>query len=156
MTKFKSVLASVAALSTWGAAGTGIVCATAASTAWAAPSESAVGTWRTPTKHGEVEITKCGASLCGRLVESDGLRANPGLRDIKNKDASKQNRLIKDLQILGGFRMEGNKWVDGTIYNPEDGGTYKATITFAGKDTLKLKGCIVWPLCKTQTWTRIR
>lgn len=122
----------------------------------AAGNETALGKWRTPSKNGVVEISRCGTSICGRLVESDNIRSNPGLADLNNKDTSKRGRKLKGLQILGGFKAKGNQWDGGTIYNPEDGGTYKATITPAGADTLKLKGCIVWPLCKTQTWTRIR
>ena len=44
----------------------------------------------------------------------------------------------------------------GAIYNGDDGGTYKATITPIDADHLKVRGCIVWPLCKSQTWTRVR
>jgi uncharacterized protein (DUF2147 family) len=122
----------------------------------AAGPASVVGKWRTPSRHGVVEIDRCGASLCGKLIESDNLRTNPDLRDVNNKDTAKRARKLKDLQILGGFTSGKDGWNGGTIYNPEDGGTYKATITSAGNDTLKLKGCIVWPLCKTQTWTRLR
>lgn len=121
----------------------------------AAEPESVLGTWRTPSKHGVVEIDRCGTSICGRLVESDNIRKNPDLRDVNNKDEARQGRRLKGLQILGGFSREPGKWVGGTIYNPEDGGTYKATITPADAGTLKLKGCMIWPLCKTQTWTRI-
>lgn len=124
--------------------------------AFAAGPESVVGRWRTPSRHGVVEIARCGASLCGRLVESDNIRSNPDLRDVNNKNAALRTRKLKDLQILSGFTAAANEWGGGAIYNPEDGGTYKATITPAGADTLKLKGCIVWPLCKTQTWTRLR
>ncbi|VWX54355.1 DUF2147 domain-containing protein [Novosphingobium sp. 9U] len=128
----------------------------AAGSASAAGTDSVVGKWRTPSKHGVVEIAKCGASLCGRLVDSDHIRTNPELQDVNNKNTAQRSRRLKGLQILGGFKASGSQWDGGTIYNPEDGGTYKATITPAGADTLKLKGCIVWPLCKTQTWTRIR
>ena len=123
--------------------------------AGAVEADPVLGTWRTPSKHGVVRIERCGASICGRLVESDNIRTNPDLRDVNNKDESRRARRLKGLQILSGFRLEGNKWTGGTIYNPEDGGTYKATITPEGAQTLKLKGCIVWPLCKTQTWKRI-
>lgn len=128
----------------------------AATPALAAGPDSVVGKWRTPSRHGVVEIARCGTSLCGRLVDSDNIRTNPELKDANNKDAGKRGRKLKNLQILGGFTGEAKQWTGGTIYNPEDGGTYKATITPAGTDTLKLKGCIVWPLCKTQTWTRLR
>ena len=136
--------------------GLAMVAALAATPAFAANPDVAVGKWRTPSRHGVVDISPCGASLCGRLIESDNIRTNSDLRDVNNKEAAKRSRKLKDLQILGGFTRGSTAWNGGTIYNPEDGGTYKATITPAGADTLKLKGCIVWPLCKTQTWTRIR
>lgn len=118
--------------------------------------QSVLGKWRTTSRNGVVEIARCGASICGRLIESDNLRTNPDLRDVNNKNAAQRTRKLKGLQLLSGFKSQAKQWDGGSIYNPEDGGTYKATITPAGNDTLKLKGCIVWPLCKTQTWTRIR
>lgn len=124
--------------------------------AWAADANSVIGSWRTPSKHGVVEIERCGGSICGKLVSSDNIQKNPDLKDINNKDTSKRDRKLKGLQMLGGFKQDGGEWSGGTIYNPEDGGTYKATVTPTGADSLKLKGCIVWPLCKTQTWTRIK
>jgi uncharacterized protein (DUF2147 family) len=127
-----------------------------ATPALAAGADSALGTWRTPSKNGVVEIARCGASICGRLVSSDHIKTNPDLRDVNNKDTTKRDRKLKGLQIVGGFTLDGNAWSGGSIYNPEDGGTYKATITPTGADSLKLKGCIVWPLCKTQNWTRIK
>jgi uncharacterized protein (DUF2147 family) len=114
------------------------------------------GKWETPTKHGVVEITPCGQSICGRLVDSDGLRADPQLRDVHNKDAGQNGRPLKGLLMLQGFHAGTNGWEGGTVYNADDGGTYKATITMVDADTLKLRGCIVWPLCKTQTWKRIK
>ncbi|MEV9291095.1 hypothetical protein AB0178_27290 [Klebsiella pneumoniae] len=29
-------------------------------------------------------------------------------------------------------------------------------MTPVGTDQLKLRGCVFFPLCKTQTWTRVR
>lgn len=128
----------------------------AAVPAYAAEGDSVLGTWRSSTKNGVVEIARCGDSICGKLMNSDHIATNPDLRDVKNKDETKRTRKIKGLQILGGFERDGGKWSNGTIYNPDDGGTYKATITPDGANSLKLKGCIVWPLCKTQTWTRMK
>ena len=118
--------------------------------------DAAVGRWRTETRNGVVEVERCGGSICGKLVSSDGLRTNPDMRDINNKDANLRSRKLMNLQILGGFTRGDGEWTGGTIYNGEDGGTYKATVTPVDADHLKVKGCIIWPLCKSQTWTRIR
>jgi uncharacterized protein (DUF2147 family) len=120
------------------------------------PADAAVGRWQTENRHGVVEIARCGSSICGTLLSSDGLRANPQLRDEKNKDAQLRSRPLKDLRILQGFQWKSGSWFGGTIYNAEDGGTYGATVTVIDSDHLRLKGCIVWPLCKTQTWIRLR
>jgi uncharacterized protein (DUF2147 family) len=117
----------------------------------ASPAE---GLWKTPSRNGEVRIAECGAALCGTLVTSDGIKANPALADEKNKDAAKRTRLLKDLPMLQGFTGGPSEWKGGTVYNPEDGGTYKGSIKLVDANTLKLTGCIVFPLCKTQTWTR--
>jgi uncharacterized protein (DUF2147 family) len=117
--------------------------------------DAAVGRWRTETRNGIVEVERCGASICGRLVSSDGLRTNPNMLDINNKDTALRGRRLMNLQLLGGFTRGNGEWTGGTIYNGEDGGTYKATVTPIDADHLKVKGCIIWPLCKSQTWTRI-
>ncbi|WP_029002440.1 DUF2147 domain-containing protein [Azorhizobium doebereinerae] len=114
------------------------------------------GLWATQTRGGQVEITKCGASVCGRIVTSEGIKADPGLKDTKNSDASKRDRVLKGLQILGGFSGGPSEWTGGQIYNAEDGKTYNASLTLEGDDKLKVRGCIFVPLCQTQTWTRVR
>jgi uncharacterized protein (DUF2147 family) len=121
----------------------------------AAQPDLAVGRWQTESRHGVVEITRCGQSICGTLIDSDGLRANPHLQDSSNKDAALRARRLKGLQILQGFTRTSGAWTGGSIYNAEDGGTYSATVTVADANRLKLKGCIVRPLCKTQSWTRM-
>ncbi len=117
--------------------------------------DAAVGHWQTGVRHGIVEITRCGQSICGRVIDSDGLKANPDLLDVNNKDSAQRGRRIKGLQIMQGFSWKAGSWTGGTIYNAEDGGIYKATVTPHGANQLSMKGCIVWPLCKTQTWTRL-
>ena len=118
--------------------------------------DAAVGRWRTETRNGIVEVERCGGSICGKLVSSDGLRTNPNMLDINNKDTALRGRRLLNLQILGGFTRGGGEWSGGTIYNGDDGGTYRATVTPIDADHLKVKGCIIWPLCKSQTWTRFR
>ncbi|QRG05489.1 DUF2147 domain-containing protein [Xanthobacter dioxanivorans] len=114
------------------------------------------GLWQTPSRSGQVEISRCGANLCGRLVSSEGLKADPALKDVNNSNASLRSRPLKGVTILSGFSGGPKEWTGGSIYNAEDGKTYSGSITLDGDDTLKLRGCIVAPLCKTQSWTRLR
>ncbi|WP_454916896.1 DUF2147 domain-containing protein [Xanthobacter sediminis] len=114
------------------------------------------GLWQTPTRGGQVEISRCGASLCGRLVASEGLRADPALKDLNNQNPKLRDRPLKGLAILTGFTGGPDEWTGGSIYNAEDGKTYSGSIRLQGNDTLELKGCVFVPLCKTQTWTRLR
>ena len=118
--------------------------------------DSAIGTWKTETKNGVVEIQRCGTSICGRLVTSDLLRTNPDLRDARNSDAKLRTRPLKGLLLLSGFKADDGAWTGGTIYNADDGKTYKATVTPLSPTQLKVRGCVFVPLCKTQTWTRVR
>ena len=114
------------------------------------------GMWRTQNRNGQVQIYECGQALCGKLITSDGIKADPGLKDVKNKDVGLRARPLKDLVLLQGFSGGPAEWKGGSVYNAEDGKTYKGSIKLIGADQLKLTGCIVAPLCKTQTWNRIK
>jgi len=118
--------------------------------------DAVVGQWMTETRHAIVEIARCGPSICGRIVTSDGLAANPAMTDANNKDPKLRGRKLKGLQILGGFHFDGGAWTGGTIYNGEDGKTYDARIRLADANSLSLRGCVFVPLCKTQRWNRVR
>ncbi len=113
------------------------------------------GRWLTETHHGVVEITPCGTSICGRLIDGEIIRHDPQTRDANNKDATQRQRPLKGLMMLHGFHPAGSRWDGGSVYNPEDGGTYHGTLTIIDSQTLKVRGCIVWPLCKSQAWKRI-
>lgn len=134
-----------------------ILAITAAALAVATPAFAAdlTGRWLTSTK-GEVEIYKCGAAFCGRLLSSPRLAREPDLTDLNNKDASKKGRKLKGMTFLEGFKGGPTEFKGGKLYNPEDGNTYTGTISMTDANTLKLKGCVVAPLCKTQVWTRMK
>ena len=129
-----------------------------AASALAAPALAGdpTGLWQTPTNGGQVRIARCGQALCGTLVTSDHIRADPNQRDARNKDESQRGRTLRGLPMLSGFTGGPTEWRGGSVYNPADGGTYRGTITMTNDNSLRLRGCIVAPLCKTQTWTRIQ
>jgi len=122
----------------------------------AAPSaDTVIGRWKTETRNGIVEIQHCGASICGTLLTSDGLRANPALKDVNNKDEALRGRKLQGITMLQGFTRGDGVWDGGTVYNGEDGRIYKARITPVDAEHLKLRGCVFVPFCKTETWTRV-
>jgi len=122
----------------------------------AAPSLLAdvTGLWKTPVDGGVIRIEHCGADLCGRAVSSARMRAFPDQKDARNRDPALRGRAIKGLLILKLHPLGPGRWGGGSVYNPDDGGTYKADLEVVDQGRLRLRGCIVAPLCRTQTWTR--
>lgn len=113
------------------------------------------GLWRTPEDGGSViRLEPCGEALCGRIVSSPHIRANPDQTDIRNKREDLRNRRLRDLLVLQARPIAPNQWGDGWIYNPEDGATYKGSITLSPDGALKLTGCVVVPFCRRETWRR--
>lgn len=124
----------------------------AATIAGAQNAEDAFGVWRNPENGSQVEMYKCGADLCAKIVASgDGQKT-----DDKNPDASKRNVPIVGLVIMSNAKKTGpNEW-KGNLYNRADGGTYSGTLTVKNKNSLDLSGCKAIVFCKTLTWTRIK
>jgi uncharacterized protein (DUF2147 family) len=110
---------------------------------------SAVGLWATDNGRAEIQIVDCDGALCGDLVSAVTIRADPDLEDKRNSNPALQRRKLKGLRILRGFTGGPTEWRGGSVYNPDDGGTYRGVITLVDSQTLKLTGCIIWPICKT-------
>jgi uncharacterized protein (DUF2147 family) len=114
--------------------------------------EDAFGVWRHPENGSHVEMYKCGANLCAKIVKVVDAQKT----DDKNPDASRRGRSVVGLVIMSGAKKTAaNSWA-GSIYNRADGGTYSGTITVKSKDALDLAGCTAVILCKTLMWTRVK
>ncbi len=123
----------------------------------AAQDDGLLGRWRTPAENGVVSIERCGAAVCGRLVDAAPLRADPDQRDVRNRSAALRTRPLKGLLVLRGFTGGPRTWSGGPLYDPNSGQTAgTGTLTLTGPDTLSVRGCIAPLLCRTQTWTRAR
>lgn len=127
-------------------------------TAQAVPTEAAiVGMWRTQERGGVIRIARCGAALCGHVIDGAPLRANPDQRDVHNPDKTLRGRRVMGLQVLSGFTGGPTTWRGGPLYDPNSGdGARTGYLTLVDRNTLKVKGCIAPLLCRTQTWTRLR
>lgn len=116
------------------------------------------GFWLTEKKNAIVEITPCGASVCGAvawLAEPRLADGQPKV-DANNPDAALRSRAICGLPMIGDFTKASNgEWTDGFIYDPEGGDTYKSKMRVTEEGTLYVRGYVGIPLLgKSQIWTR--
>ena len=133
-----------------------VIAAALGATAAAAPgTDAVVGRWRTPEDAAVVDVQACGGDLCGYIVTSNRLRIDPTQKDVRNKNPALRGRAIKGVALFDHMTAGPGDW-KGKVYNPADGGLYAGTIRLVDADTLSLQGCIAWPLCKSQTWRRLR
>lgn len=118
---------------------------------------SPIGRWRTEKAAGVVEIVPCGTQLCGIVVDGAPLRANPDQRDVRNDDPTLRDRRVRGLRVLHGFTGGPRQWKGGPLYDPDSGDSApRGTLTLIDRDTLRVKGCLVAFLCRTQNWKRLR
>lgn len=114
------------------------------------------GRWATPGVSAVVELSPCAAersTLCGTirwLWEAVDGKGRPRL-DSRNADATLRSRPLLGLAILSGLEPRQAGGWEGRIYNPEDGQTYRATVSRNGADTLLIEGCVLF-VCQKQVW----
>jgi len=125
-----------------------------------AATDPAFGDWLTQAKDGKVRIGPCEANpaqACGTLIWFKlpaGTPPGPP-HDAHNPDPALKSRPLMGLPIIMGFRREApGRWVDGRIYDPNDGKTYRSKMSLAPDGTLRVAGCVL-VFCQTQTWTRV-
>lgn len=120
------------------------------------------GKWLTKGGKSHVQITKCGDSLCGKIVwlKEPNNKAGKPKKDIRNKNTALRDRPLMGLSLMKGFKKandKGTRWTGGTIYNAEDGKTYNCYIQLQDDGRLKVRGYVaVRLLGKTQYWTRVK
>ncbi len=112
------------------------------------------GVWKTPVDEGLIRIERCGEDLCGRIAGSAPLTAHPDLTDGRNHDPALRARPIMGLLVLQLKPLGPDRWGDGWIYDPRNGGTYSARLEMAPNGDVRLTGCLAPLLCRTQTWIR--
>ena len=119
-----------------------------------------LGVWYDSNKSGKIEIYKKNSKYFGKLVWlKDPIDEDTGkpILDKENPDKSKRDQPVDGLVILKDFEYDSKKeeFSGGTIYDPENGKTYKAKITLKDKNNLELRGYVGIPaLGRTEKWTK--
>ena len=114
----------------------------------ASEAQSLLDEWWTPGFSARVKLQPCGAELCGTIVWA---------WDDQPAGASDKRGLVGQRIIIG---MKSDAPVNGkpprhsgSIYNPEDGQTYKATLQLKTANTVIVNGCVLF-ICREQIWRR--
>jgi uncharacterized protein (DUF2147 family) len=115
------------------------------------------GTWLIPDGTAKVRIAACAEAMCGWVVwlsqPNDVVTGKPQT-DKLNSDPALRNRPMLGVPIIFSMqrKAEDTKWW-GSIYNPDDGNTYRGNIEVLDGLRLKVQGCVTI-YCQTEIWTR--
>lgn len=112
------------------------------------------GFWATEKNESQIHITHCGDKLCGNIFwMKEPTDAKGAMKlDKENEDEAKRKRSLLGLQLIS-MKPEDDFW-KGTVYNPQNGKTYDATLKILSHNQVELKGCVAYILCGGQKWTR--
>lgn len=133
-----------------------VMCLPAAASAALAESH-ATGVWRMANGKVTVQLAPCGSNLCGTVI---GLKkpldkqGKPKL-DKENPNASLRGRPVIGLTILSNLKPAGDGRWNGTIYNPDDGNTYKSKLRLQNANMMKVEGCVS-VFCKSMKFIRVK
>jgi len=99
----------------------------------------------------------------GALIDPTGPDDEPvapeDLVDFRNPDPALRGRKILGMVFLYDFKptSDPDAFEDGSVYNAEDGKTYRASIALQPDGRLRLRGYVGIPLFgRSEIWTRVR
>lgn len=117
----------------------------------AVESDDILGEWVTEGGDARVEIFKKENRYFGKIAaiivpnylpgEKTGMDGKPRL-DSNNQDKSLRSRTMVGIELMKDFRFEDGMWIDGQIYNPENGKNYKCEISLTEDGKLQVRGYI--------------
>jgi uncharacterized protein (DUF2147 family) len=111
------------------------------------------GDWAVEDGVAHVRVAECNGSMWGAVA----WEKKPGGLDKNNPDVSKRTRPTLGIVLLMDMKKKpkADQW-NGKVYDAKDSGKlYSASIKPTSPDELEIEGCLVWPLCGSQTWTRV-
>ena len=112
-----------------------------------------LGEWRTH-KGGHVEFYLCDDKVCGRVSKLARDDHDTPPTDVNNPDPALRDQPLLGLVMFRDYVWEGdNHWIDGQVYNVENGKTYRSKLSLLPDDQLKLSGCI-FIFCRSYIWNR--
>ncbi len=104
----------------------------------------------------KIEIYRCGDLYCGKIVWLKEAEADdePAV-DFKNKDDELKDRPLLGLEVMTGYRFDGEEtWKDGRFYAHQRGKSVSPRFFLLDKDHLKIQIKILF-VKKSFVWQRV-
>ena len=121
--------------------------------------ESLDGLWMDSDGEVILEIGPCGTARCGKvawLKQPLGPDGHP-LRDYHNPNPELQKRPVCGLQVVSGFKKQGNAtWGDGTVYVSDQGMSYSGYAEVLSPTQVKVTGYVGLTIFgASEIWTKV-
>ena len=131
--------------------------ALASDVACAADKDEIVGEWMTGNGEAKVRFAFESTQYVGRVTWlKTSMKDGKPIVDENNPDPNLRTRPMVGAAIVWNMHFDGSTYVDGLLYDPEHGKTYKGKATLESTNRLALRGYIGIPLFgKSETWTRV-
>lgn len=121
---------------------------------------SIIGVWSVPILKGKdkgkersnVEIFQKDGVYYGKIVKLSTAPANALCTTCKD---DRKDKPLMGMLLLWNLQKEGSRYVDGKVYDAEDGKEYKCSLSLATPDKLKVTACLLF-LCESHYWTRVK
>ena len=122
---------------------------------------SIIGVWSVPVLKGkdqgkersQVEIFEKDGAYFGKIV-----KLPPGVPETALCTTCKKDR--KDMPFMGmpvlsGLKKEAGRYVEGKVYDVDEGKEYKCSASLSSPDKLKITACLLF-ICESHHWTRVK
>ncbi len=117
-----------------------------------------LGVYLTAQKDGKIEIYKQGNRYFGKLIwgkDTHHPDGSPKL-DIKNEDPKLRKQPILGMVLMRDLEYEDQQWVNGRVYDPNNGKTYRCKLSFEG-EKLQIRGYLgISMFGRTEVWERVK
>ncbi len=108
--------------------------------------DEALGIWLRPKFGWHVEFAMCdtdATKLCGTVISGEGT-------DKKTEGPVVGVKMLFNMDKTN----DGSKW-KGKMYDPKGGGTYAGYVKILDDGRVKMSGCMMGFMCRSEKWTRV-
>ena len=137
-----------------------IFCVAGVMPVWATDG-SITGVWSMPVLKGkdkgkerlQVEIFEKDGAFYGKIVKlSSGMPPDAVCKACKNE---RKDKPLMGMLVLWEMKKESGRYVDGKVFDVDEGKDYKCSMALVTPEKLKVTACLLF-LCDSHYWTKVK